>query len=409
MKIAVIGGGASGFFSAIHLKEWLPQAEVVILERSSRVLAKVKVSGGGRCNLTNSFAQVGDLSKIYPRGHRLMKRLLKEFGPADTYRWFEQRGVPLVTQEDECVFPQAQDSDAVILCLRRQAQAAGVVVRTGCGVEGITRTADGDLLLQLSAGVPETFQRAILTTGGAPKAEGHEWLSALGHQLEQPCPSLFTFQIADAALTALMGIVVEQAQTALAGTKMRAEGPLLITHWGMSGPAVLKLSSHGARYLAERDYRAQLLVNWTGSVAVNDVAADLLAIAGKSPRKQLGSIRPYGLQQRLWCFLLERSGLAAERTWADLGKKGLNRLVNVLTADTYAISGRGTYKEEFVTCGGVSLESVAPKTLESKVCPGLFFAGEVLDIDAVTGGFNLQAAWTTGYVAAQGLVAGIGR
>ena len=405
MKVAVVGGGAAGFFSAIHIKRALPSAEVVILERAQRFLAKVKVSGGGRCNLTNSFAKVSDLSKVYPRGHRLMKRLLREFSHEDVYDWFENAGVPLVTQEDECVFPQAQDSEAVILCLKRQTQAAGVVLRTGAEVLQITRSTDECLCLSLEGGETVRYDAVVLTTGGAPHGEGHAWLSALGHHIEKPCPSLFTFKIQDKALTALMGIVVENVQTSFAGTKMRAEGPLLITHWGMSGPAILKLSSLGARFLSENEYRARLLVGWVGDTSVEMVQSDLLSIAGSSPRKQLNSVRPYGLQLRLWEYLLTRCGFAVERTWGELGKKGINRLVNTLTADSYEVAGRGTYKDEFVTCGGVSLDSVSNKTLESKVCPGLFFAGEVLDIDAITGGFNLQAAWTTGYVAANGVVA----
>ena len=407
MRVAIIGGGAAGFFSAIHVKAFSPSFSVVIFERSSRVLSKVKVSGGGRCNLTNSFAQVTDLSKVYPRGFRLMKRLFREFGPEDTYRWFEDHGVPLVTQDDECVFPQAQDSEAVILCLKRQAQQLGVEIQTGKDLMDLHKGPEASLVLQFSNGTTEEFDRVILTTGGAPKGEGHDWLSALGHQIEKPCPSLFTFKIKDAALTALMGIVVENVQTSLAGTKMKAEGPLLITHWGMSGPAILKLSSLGARFLAEHSYQSRLVVNWSGDLKIEAVAEDLMALAGASPRKQLGTVRPYGLQQRLWSYLIERAGLSVDRTWGELGKKGINRLVNVLTADTYEIADRGTYKEEFVTCGGVSLESVSSKTLESKVCPGLFFAGEVLDIDAVTGGFNLQAAWTTGWVASRGVVESI--
>ena len=404
MKVAVIGGGAAGFFSAIHVKSGAPSASVVILERASRVLSKVKVSGGGRCNLTNSFAQISDLSKAYPRGYRLLKRLFREFSPEQTYDWFESHGVPLVTQDDECVFPQAQDSEAVILCLKRQAQQLGVEIRTGKGVDIVNLVEGQKLTLQYADGAVEVFDRVILTTGGAPKGEGHDWLSALGHQIESPCPSLFTFKINDSALTALMGIVVENVQTALAGTKMKAEGPLLVTHWGMSGPAILKLSSYGARFLADNDYHARLVVNWTGGEKENVVVEDLMAIAGASPRKQMGTVRPYGLQQRLWIFLIERCGLTADRTWGELGKKGINRLVNVLTADAYDIADRGTYKEEFVTCGGVSLDSVSLQTLESKSCPGLYFAGEVLDVDAITGGFNLQAAWTTGYVAAQSVV-----
>lgn len=409
LSIAVVGGGAAGFFSAIAIQQALPDAQVVILERAPKVLAKVKVSGGGRCNLTNSFALVGDLSKVYPRGHRLMKRLFRVFDHQAVYDWFEQQGVALVTQDDQCVFPRVQDSEAVIGCLTRLARQSGVVVRTRCGVAQIERGETGHWRLALSTGAVETYDRVVVTTGGAPHAEGHDWLQALGHRLETPCPSLFTFQINDKALTALSGIVVDPVQTALAGTKMRAEGPLLITHWGMSGPAILKLSSLGARHLFDHQYQARLLVAWAGEVSVEDVQAELFAIAGGSPKKQLGNVRPFGLQQRLWNYLLEKAGLSSDRLWGELGKKGINRLVNLLTADEYAIAGKGAFKEEFVTCGGVSLDSVSAKNLESKTCPGLFFAGEVLDIDAITGGFNLQAAWTTAYVAARGVVESVAR
>lgn len=406
MNIAIVGGGAAGFFLAIHVKEILPQARVVIIEKSSQPLSKVKMSGGGRCNVTNSFALVSDLAQVYPRGAKLLKRLFASFNHEDAFMWFENHGVPLVTQDDECVFPRSQNSESIILCLRRRAKELGIVVQTKVSVEGIISVEKG-LQLQTAStfhGLQnEVFHAVALTTGGASKGEGHDWLAALGHRIEPPCPSLFTFNIADRALNGLMGIVVEEAVVSIPNTKFRGEGPLLITHWGLSGPSILKLSSHAARHLHEKNYRSPLLIAWAGSTNSEVAMQKLLALQNESGRKQMGNVRPDFLQTRLWHYLLQRAGLSPEKQWGEVGRKGLNRLANVLTADAYTIMGQGTYKEEFVTCGGVSLKSVHPSTLESKTCPGLFFAGEVLDIDGVTGGFNFTAAWSTAYAAAHGI------
>ena len=404
MKVGIIGAGAAGFFLAIQVKTRCPQAEVTIYEKSSSVLSKVRVSGGGRCNLTNSFAEVVDLSHIYPRGHRQMKRWLSEFSHTDAFDWFESHGVALVTQDDQCVFPKAQDSGAVINCLTEHARRLGVKVRLNHAVHSVVRTETEQLQVQFQGNQPAVLcDKVAVTIGGTPRGEAHDWLSALGHRMESPCPSLYTFAIQHATLNDLMGIVVDQVQVGIAGTKFRAEGTLLITHWGVSGPAVLRLSSYAARHLSEQGYRAPLVVSWAGDSTTEEVVDTLQYLSVEHARKQLGSIRPFGLQSRLWQYLLQRAELPETRTWAELGKKALNKLATVLTADTYNIAGKGTWKEEFVTCGGVSLKSISTKTLESKHCPGLYFAGEVLDVDAVTGGFNLQAAWTMAYVAAQGM------
>ena len=404
MQIGIIGAGAAGFFLAIQVKTRCPQAEVTIYEKSSSVLSKVRVSGGGRCNLTNSFAEVVDLSHIYPRGHRQMKRWLSEFSHTDAFDWFESHGVALVTQDDQCVFPKAQDSGAVINCLTEHARRLGVKVRLNHAVHSVVRTETEQLQIQFQGNQPAVLcDKVAVTIGGTPRGEAHDWLSALGHRMESPCPSLYTFAIQHATLNDLMGIVVDQVQVGIAGTKFRAEGTLLSTHWGVSGPAVLRLSSYAARYLSEQGYRAPLVVSWAGDSTTEEVVDTLQYLSVEHARKQLGSIRPFGLQSRLWQYLLQRAELPETRTWAELGKKALNKLATVLTADTYNIAGKGTWKEEFVTCGGVSLKSISTKTLESKHCPGLYFAGEVLDVDAVTGGFNLQAAWTMAYVAAQGM------
>lgn len=387
MKTAIIGGGAAGFFLGINLKEMCPEMEVTIFEKSKRVLAKVEISGGGRCNCTNSFAEVRDLSEVYPRGHRLMKRLMKGFSQEDAYEWFERHGVRLTTQDDQCVFPMSQDSHTIINCFLTEARRCGIEIRTETKIDSL------DLL--------SGYDFIAVTTGGSPKAEGLRWLGDMGHELESPVPSLFTFQIADEALHALMGTVVEDVVTMIPGTKLRAQGPLLITHWGMSGPAILKLSSYGARLLADQQYRAPLAVNWTNR-RDTEVLAMFDEIIIRSPQKQLKTISPCGLPSRLWTYLAEKClGERANGRWGSLNKKEMNRLVNLLSGgDSYQIAGRAAFKDEFVTCGGIALSAVNPSTLESRHVPHLFFAGEVLDIDGITGGFNFQAAWTTAYTVA---------
>lgn len=389
MKTAVVGGGAAGFFLAVNLKEMMPDMEVTIFERSQHVLTKVEISGGGRCNCTNSFEEVTDLSQVYPRGHRLLKRLFNNFDYRDAYAWFECHGVPLVTQNDQCVFPEAQDSHAIINCFLSLARRYHIEICKGSKVQSLDDVKGYDYM--------------VVTTGGSPKGEGLRWLKALGHEIEQPVPSLFTFSVADKRLQALMGVVTD-VETMIPGTKLRAAGPLLITHWGLSGPAVLKLSSHAARYLAEQNYQAPLVVRWL-SLSDQEISTLLYEQVATQPKKQLTTYNPFGLQQRLWAYLVEKAlEVRAQIRWAELNKKDVNRLVNVLLNDTYQIAGRAPFKDEFVTCGGISLKAINTSTLESKHVPHLYFAGEVLDIDGVTGGFNFQAAWTTSYTVATSIV-----
>lgn len=389
MRTAVIGGGAAGFFVAVTLKELMPQMELTILERSHRVLAKVEVSGGGRCNCTNSFREVRDLSAVYPRGHRLMKRLFNMFNHEDAYQWFERHGVPLVVQDDECVFPQAQDSHAIIDCFLQLAHRYHINICTGKKIESLDKVRD--------------FDYVVVTTGGSPKGEGLRWLADAGHEVESPVPSLFTLRIDDDRLTTLQGLVIAESVVHIPGTKFRAEGPLLVTHWGMSGPSILKLSSYAARHLAEHDYQVPLSVNWT-QLAEQGVQTALYEAAVREPQKQLPTFNPFGLPQRLWAYLLEKTlGGRTTVRWAELNKKDVNRLVNVLTNDTYQVAGRAAFKDEFVTCGGISLKAVNPSTLESRHVPHLYFAGEVLDVDGITGGFNFQAAWTMAAVVARSI------
>ena len=382
MKTAIVGGGAAGFFLAINLKEMCPQMDVTILEGSKRVLAKVEISGGGRCNCTNSFEDINDLQSVYPRGHRLLKRLFKQFDYRDAYQWFEHRGVKLTTQEDHCVFPQSQDSHTIINLFLNEAHRLGVTIKTNCKVNSLDELSDYDFI--------------AITTGGMKNSSLFTLHSSL---IIPPVPSLFTFNINDAQLRNLMGTVVD-ATAMIPGTKMRASGPLLITHWGMSGPCILRLSSYAARLLSEHQYQMPLSVNWT-SLKENEVQEELLAFCRQHAQKQLTTMRPFDLPQRLWSYLTEKALAGrAHAPWGSLNQKELNRLTNMLINDTYQIAGRAPFKDEFVTCGGIDLSAVNPSTLESREHPHLYFAGEVLDIDGVTGGFNFQAAWTTAYTVA---------
>ncbi len=404
MHIAVIGGGAAGHFAAITALETRPDAHVVIYEAQSDVLKKVAITGGGRCNVTNSFEEIASLKQTYPRGHSLMKRLLKQFDHRQLYQWFEDRGVMLTTQEDQCVFPVSQDAQSIIHCLTGECRRLGAKTLTSHRLEAIEPRAEGGYRLHFKGCPTAEADRVVIATGGHPQTAQLKPYADLGLIIEPPVPSLFTLTIQDQALTALMGTVVEDAQTTIVSTKLRAEGPLLITHWGMSGPAILKLSSQGARYLAEHDYKVQIAVAWTGAVSRRDVEDALSEISVRHPQKQLASVRPFSLPSRLWSYLLQKVGLSEERRWAEVGQRGMNRLIEVLTNDTYPVASRGAFRDEFVTCGGVALSNLDSNTLECRTHPGLFFAGEVTDVDAITGGFNLQAAWTMGYVAGRNVV-----
>ncbi len=397
MQIAIIGGGAAGFFAAIHAKENHPQSTVTIFEKSKKVLAKVKISGGGRCNVTNGCTDIKELSEAYPRGNRKLRKAFGTFNTKHTMEWFESRGVALVTQDDNCVFPVSQDSQSIIDCFLNEIKRLEIKLEISKGVKRIE-----SLGKQIELAFSEqtlVFDKVIVTTGGSPKRSGLDWLEKLGHQIEEPVPSLFTFNMPNESIRELMGIVIENPSVTIQGTKLKSDGPLLITHWGMSGPAILKLSAFGARILGEMNYEFKTQVNWINVQNTDLVLSGLKAIAGDHPNKILSNFRPYMLRERLWHYLIERCGLSKQSTWGQTGKKALNKIVNILTNDVYEVSGKTTFKEEFVTCGGVSLESIDFKTMQSKTCPNLYFAGEVMDIDGITGGYNFQAAWTTAFVA----------
>ena len=399
-RVAIVGAGAAGCFAAIETARRLPEADIHVFERMKKPLAKVALTGGGRCNLTNSFDRVRSLEAVYPRGHRLMKRLLREFGHEETMAWFEREGVELVTQTDECVFPASQRADEIVQTLLAAIRRGGVKLHCGQGVQEIC-PAEGGYRLAFEDRPTEWFDTVVVTTGGSPRKAGLSFLQPLGLELVEPVPSLFSVTVEDEGLRALSGTVVENAYVRLTGTKLNAQGALLITHLGLSGPAMLKLSAYAARLLHERNYQAEIAINWLGDMNEEEAWTLVNDLARQNGMKQVGNVWPTVLNRRLWQFLLQSLDLSAEMRWNGMQQKTLRRMAAQLTNHVFLISGRNPYKEEFVTCGGVALTELYPATLECKRHRGLYFAGEVTDTDAITGGFNLQAAWTMGYVAAK--------
>lgn len=400
LDVAVIGGGAAGFFSAIAAKENFPEANVVIFEKSQKLLAKVKVSGGGRCNVTNGCASISELIKAYPRGGKSLKRPFQIFNTKHTIEWFESRGVPLKIEDDNRVFPVSNSSQSIVDCILNESNRLNVGIELGVTIKGIKQV-DGKIELQFvkPEHEPRIFDKVIIATGGSPKSEGLTWLEKINHKIEKPVPSLFTFNVPNSPITKLMGIAVENTLVNIQGTKLKSSGPLLITHWGMSGPAILKLSSFGARELSGKGYQFKVQVNWVNETN-NDVVLSLLKkIVQEHPKKLISNIRPYSLSERLWLYFLNKATIPLEKKWHELSKKSLNKLVSLLTNDIYEVKGKTTFKEEFVTCGGISLQSIDLNTMQSEVYKNLYFAGEIMDIDAITGGYNFQAAWTTGFIA----------
>lgn len=396
-SVVIIGGGAAGCFCAAELSRLCPEVRITVLEAHGHPMAKLAVTGGGRCNLTNTFQGVTSLSEVYPRGDRFMRKVLGRFGWQDTCRWFEENGVRLTAQPDNCIFPVSQDAMQIVRTLERLMREGGVTVRCGCRVESIKP----DLQIVTSSGNTIRPSAVVLTTGGGTSGI----LAGTGIELVPDVPSLYTLKIEDKGLRSLMGTVVENASLGIAGTNFRSSGTLLITDWGVSGPATLRLSSYAARHLAENGCRGTLLVGWLGREE-EPVRQKLREMASGSARMVVNT-HPPQLSDRLWRFLVARAGVREDARWAEIGSKSMSRLIGLLTADTYQITGRARWKEEFVTCGGVALTGVKPETMESRIVKGLHFAGEVLDIDAVTGGFNLQAAWSTAYTAAHAILESI--
>jgi len=397
-KVAVIGGGAAGFFAAISAKEHHPAAEVCLFEKTAKTLSKVKVSGGGRCNVTHDCREVTELIKAYPRGGKSLTSIFHAFQPTDTVQWFEERRVPLKTEKDGRMFPISDSSQSIIDCLQTELTKKKISLKLSSAVKQLSKE-EGKWSLHINDNEKESFDRVIVTTGGSPKKTGFDWLAKLGHRIVSPVPSLFTFNMPNEKIIGLMGVVATNAQVKIEGTKIKTQGPLLITHWGMSGPAILKASSFGARELAEKEYQFNIRVNWLEEFNAEQLFCLLNEIIEKHPQKLMIKYNPTTLPNRLWSFLLEKNSIPLERRWNEVGKKKLRHLAEAITNDRFCVAGKTTFKEEFVTCGGIALKEINLKTMESKKAEGLYFAGEVIDVDAITGGYNFQAAWSGGYVA----------
>lgn len=403
MKIIVVGGGAAGYFAAIRCKERHPEHEVVILEKERTVLKKVKISGGGRCNVTHACFEPRPLTGYYPRGQKALLGPFHQFHPTDTMQWFEAHGVELKIEKDGRIFPLSNSSQTVIDCLVQTAERLGVLLKTECSLMTVSQDCDR-FKLSLTNSEELTCDCLILATGS--HGQGYQIAQELGHPVIDPVPSLFTFKIKDTELTDLTGLSVPRAVVSIEGrAKHQQEGPMLITHWGLSGPAVLKLSAWEARHLADHNYHVSLCVNWLAMYHISDLEQILMRYKKKFSQKLMIKNSPFSeMSGRLWSYLADKAGVSFNTQWSQVSKKELVRLVHILSQDSYCVTGKGVFKEEFVTCGGVDLDSVNFKTMESKHCRGLFFAGEILDVDGLTGGFNFQNAWTTGYLA--GLNAG---
>lgn len=415
-RVVVVGGGAAGFFGAIACARANADLDVTVLEAGPQFLSKVLISGGGRCNVTHACFEPSQLVQHYPRGAKALRGVFSRFQPRDTVTWFVGEGVLLKTEPDGRMFPITDRSSTIADCLMRAAERAGVRLRSRAAVSNITHEA-GQFQVQLRSGEILTADRVLLATGSQPTA--YRWAAGLGHPIMSPVPSLFTLAIPDPRLDTLAGLAVERAQVRLVlpeadrGGKGKKPpdseqiGPVLITHWGLSGPAVLRLSAWAARSLHEAHYRALLRVNWLGTASAEEARDRLRTLKQQNPRKAVSTAGPPELPKRLWQKLVEAVGVAADFRWADLPKGPIEALVRELVQGEFKITGKAVFKEEFVTCGGIDLKSVDFKTLESRSCPGLHFAGEILDIDGITGGFNFQSAWSTGWIAGQAIAQGV--
>lgn len=414
--LVVAGGGAAGFFGAITFAEARPGSRVLILEKSSQVLGKVKISGGGRCNVTHACFDPKALTKFYPRGSKQLIGPFHHWSPTDTMDWFESRGVPLKIEEDNRVFPQSNSSQSIIDCLMSAAQKAGIIIRTHTALESAKASVDDHFDLRLNADEHIRTKRLLLTLGGTRNRFGADLAASFGHRIEEAAPSLFTFKIIDARLKDLPGLSVPEATVQVSSVdsklQLKATGPVLITHWGLSGPGILKVSAWGARELQKLDYRFEILVNWTGQCTEAQILQRFDELRIESPRKSITNDPQFSIPSRLWKGLLESAfgssaGDLAELRWPHLPREKARRFTQELGACRFSVDGKSMNKDEFVTCGGVHLGDVQFKTLESRITPGLYFAGEILDIDGVTGGFNFQAAWTTARLAGEAIAASL--
>jgi predicted Rossmann fold flavoprotein len=403
MRLIVIGGGAAGFFCAVNAARMDPNCKVTIVEKTSKLLSKVRISGGGRCNVTHACFSIPDMIKQYPRGVNFVKKTMHQFFTSDTIRWFEERNVKLKTEEDGRMFPVTDNSQTIIDCLIREANKHHVGIMMNRDVKSV-RKQNGEWLLEMANGEHLSCDKLCLACGGYPKASMFDWIKNTGHTIEDPVPSLFTFNMPGNRITALQGVSVPDAIVRVEGTKLIQRGPLLITHWGMSGPAVLKTSAWGARLLHEKSYEFTASVNWLPNMIEQDLRDQLNDFRQSIPAQFVYNRNAFGLPQRLWSHIVEEAGIASTVRWSDLNTASQHKLVKNLLRHEFSVKGKTTFKEEFVTAGGVKLSEIEANTMESRIHPGLYFAGEIMDVDGVTGGFNFQHAWTSGYIAAKGIV-----
>jgi predicted Rossmann fold flavoprotein len=401
-RLVVIGGGAAGFFCAVNAARLYPSLEVMLVEKSSHLLSKVRISGGGRCNVTHACFSIAEMIKKYPRGASFLKKAFHHFFTTDTIAWFKERGVEIKTESDGRMFPSSNSSQTIIDCLMQEANRYGVAILMNREVREITKKDSSFHLLFSNSTILETDFLCI-ASGGYPKSTQFEWLQKIGHSIEAPVPSLFTFNMPGNPITALMGITVEKVQVKLVGSKLVEEGPLLITHWGMSGPAILKLSAWGARDLAVKNWQFGIVINWLPAYNEQTLKDKFQQVRFDIAAQKISNRNPFLLPQRLWDYLLQQSGVDENIRWADLPAKEQNKLIKNICAQEFSVNGKTTFKEEFVTSGGISLDEVDHASMQSKILPNLFFAGEVLNVDGVTGGFNFQNAWTTGWIAAKAI------
>jgi predicted Rossmann fold flavoprotein len=401
-KLIVIGGGAAGFFCAVTAARLQPGLQVTLVEKSGKVLSKVKVSGGGRCNVTHACFDITEMSRNYPRGNNFVKKAFHNFFTTDTIRWFEERGVVLKKEEDGRMFPVTDSSQTIIDCLVRELNKHKVEMLLHAEVKRINKASD-IFSVELNDGRKLTSDFLCIASGGYPKSAQFDWIKSTGHSIEEPVPSLFTFNIPQHPVTVLMGVTIPHTKVKVAGTKLEQSGPLLITHWGLSGPAVLKLSAWGARILAEKSYEFTILVNWLPSFNEQKLNEHIQQNRIEAGAQKLSGRNNLGLPQRLWEYMIDQSAISKEKRWADLSHKEQLQLVRLILASEFQVKGKTTYKEEFVTSGGIRLNEIDHHTMMSKKSGGLFFAGEVMDVDGITGGFNFQHAWTSGYIAGKSI------
>ena len=401
-QLIVIGGGAAGFFCAVNAARLDPSLKVTIIEKSNKLLSKVKVSGGGRCNVTHACFDIAEMSKRYPRGQNFVKKAFHQFFTTDTINWFEERGVKLKTEEDGRMFPVTDSSQTIIDCLLKEANKYGVEILMNKEVKDLSMM-NGEWSIGLSNSEKLTANFVCIASGGYPKSSMFDWLKELGHSIEEPIPSLFTFNLPKHPITKLMGVSVEKAKVKIQNSKLEEEGPLLITHWGLSGPAVLRLSAWGARELKERNWELRININWLPDYNDETLRKRFQELRNTNASQKVLNKNSFGLPSRLWEFFAEQSGIKNEWRWADLPSTEQNKFIKNLCNYECEVKGKTTFKEEFVTAGGIKLNEVDANTMISKKVPNLFFAGEVLDVDGITGGFNFQHAWTSGFVAAKSI------